>query len=865
MTTQLISRLALVLALLAALTATSAQAQRIFYVTTTGTAAPASANTPQASPSWANSTTDLQGAINAATTGDQVWVAAGLYKPTTFTGSASRNISFAMKNDVAIYGGFVGNETSLSQRLDVNPVICVPSSSTLSGEIGNGNNSLHVISNTLVGSSAVLDGFVVTGGIPSLNASGSGIYNNGGGPTIRHCQFTRFGSGPNTAHIYNDGSNPTFTNCAFGPAIQNTSGGGYMANLNSSPTLTNCSFGNSLGATSAAFFHNTGSTVRLFRCSFNTGTASGNGGFFVSSNSQLSLTNCQLGTGSVGGNGAMFFQTGTSSLTLINSTMGTGVSGNNGAMIYNEASGDLFLDNCSFGIGVSGSTGAMIHTSNGQLTARRCRFGTGTSGGSGGTIYSTGNSLQLTDCTFGAGTGGSLGGFIYNTASLTLVNCRFNQGSAPTGGGAIYNTGHNPLLVNCSFQKGTASQGSGGAIFNTGNQAQFIGCSFLDARSRDNGGTLYNAGTSPSLTNCSFQRGFTNTGSGAAVYTNSAATLTNCVAFDNQGSKAFSGTFVATYSLFDPVSATVAGMDISGPGNLTTATSPFINNGSNELAAGAPAINMGNSSATGLTGLVTDVAGNARFVGPSCQVDMGAYELQDNTGLRVITQPATGTTVCAGSPISTMLSLMGTATSYQWYKDDNPISGQMSATLSIPSATTTDIGDYYLQLTGLCNFSLNSGLFQVYVNPVPNPGLVHTGIITCGNPTVSLTATGGRSYSLRGGNSNQTGLFTVNRPDTYTVVVTNCNGCTATATTSVSSDGAIPNAQLTYLNGGRTVQVTGGISYQLVQPMVVINGVYQLRETFDSTNGFFELKRPGPFWVIVNGNGCTTRVDGSAP
>ena len=82
--------------------------------------------------SWANAYTSLQTALGAANASDELWVAAGTYKPTATT---DRTISFAMKNAVGIYGGFVGTETLRSQR---NPALHV---TTLSGDIGTGGSS----------------------------------------------------------------------------------------------------------------------------------------------------------------------------------------------------------------------------------------------------------------------------------------------------------------------------------------------------------------------------------------------------------------------------------------------------------------------------------------------------------------------------------------------------------------------------------------------------------------------------------------------------------------------------------------------------------------------------------------------------
>ena len=176
-----------------------AQAQAIRYVK------PVASGTGDGS-SWTNASGDLQSQINF-TGANQVWVAAGTYKPTTTT---DRNISFALQAGVAVYGGFAGGESSLSQRPVINPLSSQPSSTTLSGDIGTagtaGDNSYHVINNPSgLTSTARLDGFVITGG----NADGSGITGSGGG-------------------MFNGYSNPSVTNCSF-IANSATIGGG-MAN-----------------------------------------------------------------------------------------------------------------------------------------------------------------------------------------------------------------------------------------------------------------------------------------------------------------------------------------------------------------------------------------------------------------------------------------------------------------------------------------------------------------------------------------------------------------------------------------------------------------------------------------------------------
>lgn len=138
---------------------------------------------------WANAYTNLETAINAATATNEIWVAAGTYKPT----GLARNSTFLMKNALKMYGGFSGTETQLNQR---NPKANI---TILSGDL-NGNdgtntiatestrqdNAYHVI--TIRGNTRdiVIDGFTITGGNangPTLttgNASGQYFHTRGG-------------------------------------------------------------------------------------------------------------------------------------------------------------------------------------------------------------------------------------------------------------------------------------------------------------------------------------------------------------------------------------------------------------------------------------------------------------------------------------------------------------------------------------------------------------------------------------------------------------------------------------------------------------------------------------------------------------
>ena len=64
--------------------------------------------------SWADAYPSLHSGLSFAQPGDEVWVAAGTYRPAR--AGNSRTISFRIKPGVILRGGFAGNETALGER-----------------------------------------------------------------------------------------------------------------------------------------------------------------------------------------------------------------------------------------------------------------------------------------------------------------------------------------------------------------------------------------------------------------------------------------------------------------------------------------------------------------------------------------------------------------------------------------------------------------------------------------------------------------------------------------------------------------------------------------------------------------------------
>jgi hypothetical protein len=238
--------------------------------------------------SWADAYTSLQTALENANPGDQIWVAKGTYKPSSAydlpnpthvidpTIDPTRYYHFRMKADVAIYGGFAGNE---ARSYDLSLRDFTTNETILSGDIGtekdSSDNCCHVIynpeSSTLTGT-AVLDGFTVTGGYANGNyphREGAGMYNNNCSPTISNVIFfdnktsNKSGSG---GGMYNEKSSPRLINVAF-TSNKSVSGGG-MCNIESSPTLVNVSFTKNGAEYAGGGLYSEHGSVDLTNCTF---------------------------------------------------------------------------------------------------------------------------------------------------------------------------------------------------------------------------------------------------------------------------------------------------------------------------------------------------------------------------------------------------------------------------------------------------------------------------------------------------------------------------------------------------------------------------------------------------------------------
>lgn len=203
--------------------------------------------------SWTNAFVDLQDAIALSIFGDEIWVAEGVYKPTTGT---TRTIYFSIKNGTKVYGGFIGSETLLNER-DV-----ALNQTVLSGEIGGGtvsDNSYHVLSFNNVANQTRLDGFTIAGAYNNVNYGGGAVTVDSS-PIIANCIFMGNYSSDGGGAINHSGSGIlTLEDCIFDGNVGNTFGGGALRLYAGTVNISNCYFKSNQSSTygGAIYINNT--------------------------------------------------------------------------------------------------------------------------------------------------------------------------------------------------------------------------------------------------------------------------------------------------------------------------------------------------------------------------------------------------------------------------------------------------------------------------------------------------------------------------------------------------------------------------------------------------------------------------------
>ncbi len=501
--------------------------------------------------SWADAFQNVQQALNAAGVGDQIWVAAGVYYPDEGPAQMDddRTESFLLKDDVALYGGFAGTESSLDDRdwianttvlsgdIDQNDIIDPPTGVVMDVDDINGSNAYHVVEASSVGSSAVLDGFVITAGYADTGFSCTGD-DCGGGLLI------------------NDGSTPTLGSVLFIANYAETSGGGMYIRNGSGSELVELSFqSNEAYSGGGLALQNTDFT--LTDGYFYQNSAMRGGGIYAESDDSLetgdltlidstfeynhaNITTTYWGSQTCNGGGGLCY-IGDEDLFFDDVTFFRNDTLGYGGGLYLDSLGTALLGDARFEENICDDNGGGLAAVNSTLTINDSEFEDNESTNDGGGLFFEGGALVVSGTYFSYNLGRLGGGLMLSEGSATLDGGAFLENTASTTGGGVFAGWDSSLeITNMSFTDNTA--GSGGGIYADVDNGLILNqVIFTRNMSLGNGGGLCNE-SDAELTDVRFYGNSANYG-GGLTNVNSSISIRNALFVGNRASTNGGGMF----------------------------------------------------------------------------------------------------------------------------------------------------------------------------------------------------------------------------------------------------------------------------------------------------------------------------------
>ncbi len=385
--------------------------------------------------SW-NNACELQIALQKAQEGNEIWVKAGVYKPSRNDVSAA----FVLKKGVAVYGGFSGVEFKREQRDWKKNVVI------LSGDLDNddinddgnfiaettekivGNNSWNVVLSNGVDNSAILDGFIITGAVSG------GIYNFSSSPILANLTIIGNSSWYDGGGITNYGSSPTLKNVIL-QGNKAKSGGG-MANIDgSNPVLVDVVFLENVAEyNGGGLDHRYSSKLLMENVNFIGNSAQYGGAIALSGSQNITLTNVTFTGNKASIYGGGIFEANCKNVAMTEVNFGENRADHGAALAHFDS--DTLLTRVDFDTNTASLNGGAIFNEKGNLTIIGAYF--------------RNNKVTLDSPHMIGGNGGAI--WSRDLSKIKIYNALFWKNVAFNGGSAIYNAKNSQLLiVNASF------------------------------------------------------------------------------------------------------------------------------------------------------------------------------------------------------------------------------------------------------------------------------------------------------------------------------------------------------------------------------------------------------------------------------
>jgi len=303
--------------------------------------------------------------------------------------------------------------------------------------------------------------------------------------------------------------------------------GGGMVNNSSSPTLNNCTFtGNFAARDGGAMFNSLQSNPTLIGCTFRGNSSIYEGGAISNRTSSPTITNCNFIDNSSNHGGGISSWPGS---PVVSDSTFSGNSAELGGAVFNYDSSST-LTNCIFNNNYAEEIGGAICNLSSIVPLAQDNS---SSLGEGTNIA---KSIPLfADYTFSDDSSGYESSVNTLSDSSTLADCTFTGNSAMAGGGVCYIGESNPSLDNCTFS-GNSAQQIGGAFVSSQCTATLTDCTFRGNSGEYYGGAFYNESGSATIINCIFSQNTCGLYGGAINEAMSSSSLYNCLITGNTSS-----------------------------------------------------------------------------------------------------------------------------------------------------------------------------------------------------------------------------------------------------------------------------------------------------------------------------------------
>lgn len=717
--------------------------------------------------SWANAYGDLWVALQAAVEGDEVWVAQGVYLPTSIP---ERRSSFVLKNGVKLYGGFSGWELSIVERNWQTQV------SILSGDIGvegdSSDNSYTILKIGVSDTTTVVDGFLFEKGFADNTTvnnghewnSGSALYispgNGSAFPLIRNCRFENNYAAVYGGAVYTNTINgsvaPQFFNCTF---RRNRSGldGGAMARRGASSIeikndLWHCTFIENRavrdGGAVKIWDEEKTDTLEAWQCQFIRNEALNLGGglcYFYGrfTGAKIIVEDCLFDENSAS-KGAGFYYIGINylylDLLILRGNIFRRNTAETNAAIYVDAPSDpsvspeVFVENCIFENNSSFGLN-FIEVYSGKLKIQNCSSYAHNSA-STRSFYSGFDSVSIRNCIWKNNTTSPFSVLldITNVLEVEISNAIFDT----NGDGYTLSTSSSAHVTfnNCTFAKMRLP------FYITGsNEVRIFNSIFLLQEGNDE---FPATGSKNHFQNCIFS--------------------------------VADSTILPVYYLFE-------GGNIFSPDIFFTEP----DSGNLQLLPCSPARNAGFNSVAQSINLENDIFGNSRIMGGV--IDMGAIE---SPAVTVFSDSITAAlcAVASGSlnEGNTSLTIHNGCPPYlfTWANGSDLLSDNNNVVIQ-----GLAVGEHTISVTDAFG-ERDTIIVNIGAPPLLTP-MPQTMPVNCTNSiggSAQISALGGVApFSFQWENGSLDSMMTGLPAGAYTVTVTDANACTATAQATIETEG----------------------------------------------------------------------------